>query len=47
MTYARTEPRPAPMSAAFRHIMRKHGLSEPSARAVFALAYKDASLYGW
>ncbi len=47
MNVARVKPRPAPISAPVRRIMRKHGLSEPSARAIAALAYRDDASYGW
>ena len=32
-------------SEAVRHIMRKHGLSEPSARTFALLAYGEAALH--
>ena len=47
MTVERPNSRPAPLPAIVRRIMRKHGLTEPSARAVIALAHKDTPLYGW
>lgn len=47
MNVVRVKPRPAPISAPVKRIMRKHGLSEPSARVIAALVYKDKSLYGW
>lgn len=41
MTVARVKPRPAPISAPVRRVMRKHGLSEPSARSLALLVYGD------
>lgn len=38
--------RPAPLPQAVRRIMRKHGLPEPSARAIAALAYGEAAMNG-
>ena len=46
MTAQHHSPRAAPLPALVRHIMRKHGLSEPSARAVAPLAYGEAALDG-
>lgn len=37
---------PKPPSQAVRRIMRKHGLTEPSARSVAFLAYGEAALNG-
>jgi hypothetical protein len=38
--------RAAPLPAAVRRIMRKHGLSAPSARTYVLLAHGEAALYG-
>jgi len=38
--------RPAPVPAIVRRIMRKHGLPEPSARTIVALAYGETRLHG-
>jgi hypothetical protein len=46
MTRTRYTPRPAPIPAIVRRIMRKHGLTEPSARAVAGLAYGEVAIYG-
>jgi len=42
MTDQRPTPRLEPLSASVRRIMQKHGLSEPSARAVAFLAYGES-----
>lgn len=34
-------PRPAPMPAAVRRLMRQYGISEPSARALAPLAFGE------
>lgn len=41
MTQVVAQMRPAPLPALVRRIMRKHGLSEPSARAVAFLAFSE------
>jgi len=46
MTHTRHTPRPAPVPAIVRRIMRKHGLSEPSARVVAMLAIGESAFYG-
>ncbi|MFT6607144.1 MAG: hypothetical protein ACJA2X_002354 [Halocynthiibacter sp.] len=46
MTAARTA-RPAPTPAIVRRIMAKHGLSQPSARALAVLLSPKVSPYGW
>lgn len=46
MTQTRHTPRPAPLPATVRRIMHKHGLTEPSARAVAGLAYGEVSVHG-
>ena len=46
MTGPRHKPRPAPIPALVTRLMRKHGLSEPSARAVAGLAYEKVTLHG-
>ena len=47
MTDAHRRPRPVPAPSHIRHLMRKHGLSEPCARAVAAVNYPEVPLYGW
>ena len=46
MTGSRYAPRRAPTPALVTRLMRKHGLSEPSARAVAGLAYEKVTLHG-
>lgn len=46
MTVLPPRNRPKPPPAVVRRIMHKHGLSEPSARAVASLAYGEAALHG-
>ena len=41
MTQEQSQKRPAQVPASVRHIMRKHGLSEPSARVVAFLAFHE------
>jgi len=41
MSEAKQGPLPAHLSVAVRRIMRKHGLSEPSARSLAFLVYGD------
>lgn len=47
MTRTHHKPRPAPVPSHVRHIMSKHGLSEPTARVVAAMNYPGVPLYGW
>jgi hypothetical protein len=42
----RRNKRPAPLPAAVRRIMRKHGLTEPNARTVAFLAHGEAAFNG-
>ena len=46
MTQMRHTPRPAPVPAIVRRIMREHGLSEPSARLVALLALGEGAFHG-
>lgn len=46
MTQRRRTSYPAPVNAIVRRIMRKHGLSEPSARTLALLALGESALDG-